>query len=110
MGKGLRISPLVVFVSVIFWATVLGGMGALIAVPLTMIVMKILEMSESTRWISALMRIGSGSDSDEEKKEDAQAFERLKGLTGRLRNAMPFGSRGDEKEGNAGPAENAAES
>ena len=43
MGKSLRISPLVVFVSVIVWATVLGGMGALIAVPLTMIVMKILE-------------------------------------------------------------------
>ena len=98
MGKGLRISPLVVFVSVIFWATVLGGMGALIAVPLTMIVMKLLESSESTRWISALMRIGSGSDSDEEKKEDAQAFERLKSLTGRVRNAMPFGSGGDAKE------------
>ena len=43
MGKGLRISPLVVFISVIVWATVLGGMGALIAVPLTMIVMKILD-------------------------------------------------------------------
>ena len=69
MGKGLRISPLVVFVSVIFWATVLGGMGALIAVPLTMIVMKLLESSESTRWISALMRIGSGSDSNEDHRD-----------------------------------------
>jgi AI-2 transport protein TqsA len=95
MGKGLRISPLVVFVSVIVWATFLGGMGALIAVPLTMLVMKVLEMSESSRWIATLMRIGSGSDG-EAAEEDKQAFERLKGLTGKLRDAMPFGSRDAE--------------
>ena len=109
MGKGLRISPLVVFISVIFWATVLGGMGALIAVPMTMIVMKLLELSESTRWITALMRIGSGSDSDEKKKEDAQAFEKLRGLTGKVRDAMPFGSSSD-KETATGAADNTAES
>jgi AI-2 transport protein TqsA len=96
MGKGLRISPLVVFVSVIVWATFLGGMGALIAVPLTMLVMKVLEMSESSRWIATLMRIGSGSDG-EAAEEDKQAFERLKGLTGKLRDAMPFGSHDEEK-------------
>jgi predicted PurR-regulated permease PerM len=92
MGKGLRISPLVVFVSVIVWATFLGGMGALIAVPLTMLVMKVLELSESSRWIAALMRIGSGGEG-EEAEEDKQAFERLKGLGSKLRDAMPFGSR-----------------
>jgi hypothetical protein len=107
MGKGLRISPLVVFVSVIVWATILGGMGALIAVPLTMIVMKILDSSESTRWIVALMRIGSGSD--EEKKEDAQAFEKLRGFTGKVRDAMPFGSSSDKKTA-ASAADNTAES
>jgi predicted PurR-regulated permease PerM len=105
MGKGLRISPLVVFVSVIVWATVLGGMGALIAVPLTLIVMKILDSAESTRWIAALMRIGSGSD--EEKKEDAQAFEKLRGLTGKLRDAMPFGSRDGAKGAAASVGEDA---
>jgi AI-2 transport protein TqsA len=92
MGKGLRISPLVVFVSVIVWATFLGGMGALIAVPLTMLVMKVLEMSEGSRWIATLMRVGSGSDA-EEGEEDKQAFEHLKGITGKLRDAIPFGSR-----------------
>jgi AI-2 transport protein TqsA len=95
MGKGLRISPLVVFISVVVWATLLGGMGALIAVPLTMLVMKLLELSESTRWIATLMRIGSESGKDED--EDKQAFERLKGLSGRLRDASPFGSRGEEE-------------
>ncbi len=91
MGKGLRISPLVVFVSVIVWATVLGGMGALIAVPMTMIVMKLLESAESTRWIAALMRVGSGDEDEEETGEQKQAFEKLRGLTGRVRDAIPFG-------------------
>ena len=112
MGKGLRISPLVVFVSVIVWATVLGGMGALIAVPLTLIVMKVLDSADSTRWIVALMRVGSGSD--EEEKADAQAFEKLRGLTGKLRDAMPFGSRDGEKgtaaTGVESTADNATES
>jgi hypothetical protein len=70
-------------------------MGALIAVPLTMIVMKILESAESTRWIAALMRVGSGTD-EEEKREEKQAFERLRGVAGKLRDAMPFGSYDDE--------------
>jgi hypothetical protein len=105
MGKGLQISPLVVFVSVIFWATVLGGMGALIAVPMTMIVMKVRDSFESTRWIVALMRIGSGSDEDKDK----QAFEKLRGLTGRLRDAMPFGT-GGKKSAPADAAGTAGES
>jgi hypothetical protein len=41
-----------------------------------------------------LMRVGSGGEG-EEREEDKQAFERLKGLTGKLRDAMPFGSRAE---------------
>ncbi len=108
MGKGLRISPLVVFVSVIVWATVLGGMGALIAVPMTMIVMKILESAESTRWIAALMRVGSGSDEEAETGEEKQAFEKLRGLTGKVRDAMPFGKGGDKEDKAEGIPEAAA--
>ena len=83
------------------------GMGALIAVPLTMIVMKLLVSSESTRWIVALMRVGAGSD--EEEKEGAQAFEKLRGLGGKLRGAMPFGSGGAKKTATS-MADNTAES
>jgi AI-2 transport protein TqsA len=91
MGKGLRISPLVVFISVIFWASVLGGLGALVAVPMTMLVMKILGSAENTRWILALMRVGSGSDEDE-TGEEKEAVAKLSGITGRIRSAIPFGS------------------
>ena len=92
MGKGLQLSPLLVFVSFIFWTTLLGGMGALIAVPLTLLVKAVLEIFEGTRWLAALMSIGSESESGESK----QAVERLKGLGGSLRDLIPFGNRGEK--------------
>ena len=68
LGNGLGLSPLVVILSVLFWGWVLGAMGMLIAVPLTMTVKIALESSEDTRWIAALMsgrprrrkRLGAG--------------------------------------------------
>jgi predicted PurR-regulated permease PerM len=90
MGKGLQLSPLLVFISFIFWTTMLAGLGALIAIPLTLIVKKVLEIFESTRWLAALMSVGSESESGESQ----QAVERLKGLGGSLRDLIPFGNRG----------------
>jgi len=55
MGKGLEISELVVFISLIFWGWVFGKTGMLLAVPLTMVVKFALETSESTRWIAVLL-------------------------------------------------------
>jgi AI-2 transport protein TqsA len=56
MGSELNLSPLVVFIAVIVWAWVLGAAGALLAVPLTVGLVAILEASPSTRGIAALMR------------------------------------------------------
>ncbi len=55
MGKGLSISPTVVFLSFVFWMFILGGPGAFIAMPLTLGVMLFLGSFEETRGIAALM-------------------------------------------------------
>ena len=55
MGKGLELSELVVFLSLVFWGWVFGKVGMLLAVPLTMIVKFALEASDSTKWLGVLL-------------------------------------------------------
>lgn len=56
MGSELNLTPLVVMLSVIVWAWVLGAAGALLAVPLTVGLVAIMEAWPSTRAMAALMR------------------------------------------------------
>ena len=55
MGKRLGLSTLVVILSLLFWAWVWGPVGALLAVPLTMIVKIMLENIEDLRWVAVLL-------------------------------------------------------
>lgn len=54
-GKGLELSPSVIFLSLIYWGFVFGPAGALLSTPLTMVVRTILESFEETHWIAQLM-------------------------------------------------------
>ncbi len=81
MGNRLSISPVVVFIGLFVWGYLLGGIGAILAVPLTMLILIIMENFEGTRTIAILMRY-TGEDKKEEREE---AEEHVKGLLKKLR-------------------------
>ena len=55
MGKGLQLSPAFLFLALIYWNFVLGGAGALLSIPLTIVLKIMLESFDETKWMARLM-------------------------------------------------------
>jgi AI-2 transport protein TqsA len=61
MGRGLNLSPTVVFLSFIIWAWLLGGPGAFLALPITLFIAVMFDTFPETRWLASIIGV-SGAD------------------------------------------------
>jgi predicted PurR-regulated permease PerM len=55
MGQSLGLSTLVVFLSLVFWGALLGPVGMVLCIPLTMTLKFACENNESARWIAVFL-------------------------------------------------------
>ena len=69
MEEDLNISPLFVLISLTLWTYVLGAIGTILAVPLTLIATKmLLEVSDETQWLAILITANPRPKRKKEKK------------------------------------------
>ena len=54
-GRRLQLSPTIVFLSFFFWAWLLGPIGALLSMPITVMLMLALQSDDSTRWLAQII-------------------------------------------------------
>ncbi|RPH89259.1 MAG: AI-2E family transporter [Calditrichaeota bacterium] len=74
MGRGLDLSPLVVYASVIFWGWLLGPVGMLLSVPLTMSAKIYLERRDSTKWLATILAEAPPLKKQKEGKNGSTEF------------------------------------
>ena len=75
MGKGLNLSPLVVFVSLVLWGWVLGPVGMLLSIPLTIMIKIALENQQETHWIGVLLGSGIALEPVDDETDNKQTTE-----------------------------------
>ena len=67
MGRGLGLSTLVVFISLLFWGWLLGIVGMLLSIPLTIMAKIAFDAHTNTKWISVLLGTGENLEEIEYK-------------------------------------------
>ncbi|MGW6423755.1 AI-2E family transporter [Nocardia sp. NPDC055053] len=71
VGDAVGLSVTVTFLSLVFWAWVIGALGALLAIPLTLLVKALLlDIDPSTRWADVLIGAPLPKKVPEEEREE----------------------------------------
>ena len=70
LGRTLGLSTLVVFLSLVFWGWMWGGVGMLLSVPLTMIFKILFENTDDLQWIAVML---DNKRCAEKRLEEAEA-------------------------------------
>jgi predicted PurR-regulated permease PerM len=91
MGQSLNLPPLLVFISIFVWGWILGGVGAIVATPLTLLILSVLDSFEATKWIVVLLRPPSSS----EEGERHEANRKLRDLRDKVSNVV----KGENEDG-----------
>ncbi len=68
LGRTLKLSPLVIVISVVFWGGLWGIVGAFLSVPLTAAAQIILDSHENTRSIAVLLSSGPPKETRRDRK------------------------------------------
>jgi len=73
VANAADLSLTLTFLSLIFWSFVIGPLGAVLAIPLTLLTKALLlDVDPNTRWMSSLIAGGSGRDTDTEPGNDPE--------------------------------------
>ncbi len=92
VGDSVGLSGTLTFLSLVFWAWELGALGALLAVPLSLLVKALLvDVDPESRWLSALLAGGPASPGDPDAAEEEPK-----------KSATPSGKSGGKSSGKAG--------
>ncbi len=70
LGRQVGLSTLVVFLSMVFWGWLLGPVGMLLSVPLTMVAKFAAEANERTRWLAVLLAPGRPAHAESQVREE----------------------------------------
>ncbi len=76
MGEGLGLSAFAVLLSLVFWGWVLGPVGMLLSIPLTMAVKIGMEEHTSTRWLALLLGSGAAAEIELARQRDLSSADR----------------------------------
>lgn len=92
VGDALGLSATLTFLSLVFWAWVLGPLGALLAIPMTLLVKALLvDVDPETRWVIPLLSGVANEETDTPEKVEAQIAEEVA--------AVEKAARAEEKSG-----------